>query len=418
MATDGYTVDIKSKGEYWAFRKSDGVQTSYSVSNSTGRFARKSRTGNWDRKKPKVLTPTPYDLEHTVIRNPSGEIVAETGGTRRRWLGNMGSVSHPSGWEPGSVKLQLQNEALIDALTALKDQRFNAGVAIAEARGTANMAADIMNGISKVRRDFLKRDYRAAYNRFRRNFKSGQSWSEFKRIWGDSLQRSQRMSKIPNTWLYYHFGIKPTISDIDAIHQDWFRRHRDQTENWNSIVKGSAKYAVNRRGKGSGATPIPADIVLADIQSMRVFLTVRPQNAYLARLAQMGATNLPEAAWNAVPYSWMVDYFTSMGDWLSVLDAGLGYEFGATVQSYRRITRWSCKTWDISPGHGTGSVRITPYSYRKTVLDRDVIQELYPPMFRVRPMVKLGAPTTKRFANMLSVLAGLFSGRGTSQGRT
>jgi hypothetical protein len=419
MASENWTVAIPSVKEYSAFRVSDGVRTSYSKQSPTGRYARKVRNGNWDRKKPAVLTPSAYDLLHVVTRQPLGEINTINSTTRRLWKGNLGPVTHPNGWIPGSFKANLQNEALIDALTKLKDQKFNAGVAVAEARGTANLASDVMSAISKLRHDFRYKDYRGAYNRFRRQFKSGQTWSEFKREWGDSLTRSQKLSKLPNTWLYYHFGIKPTVADVQSAQEDWWRRHAlPGVNSWRTTVMGSAKFVTSKAGENSDVAPTALNLTMEDVQSMRVYLSVYPQNDFLARLAQLGVTNLPEAVWNGVPYSWVVDYFSSFGQWLSVLDAGLGYEFGDTVQSYRRITRWNCRTWGFSPSYGTGSVICTPYSSRSTTLDRDIIKELYPPMFRVRPMVKLGAPTMNRFANMLSVLAGVFSGNGTPQGKT
>jgi delta 1-pyrroline-5-carboxylate dehydrogenase len=64
---------------------------------------------------------------------------------------------------------------MIKALQNVKDQKWNAGVAIAEAGGLAQMLVDAGSGIAKIRRDFIRGDFRSAYNRFRR--KHGfQSW--------------------------------------------------------------------------------------------------------------------------------------------------------------------------------------------------------------------------------------------------
>lgn len=413
MATESWSVNIPGEMRFSNFDLSSGSLINTQLQAVSGaRLAYKTRHGNWDRPRPAILTPSPYDLDNYVVRMPRGKAVMDypSYNLRQVYDGSL-QLSDPP-WEAPSVKDALRNEALIDALVNLKDQKFNAGVAVAEASGVAGMAVGAMRGISKTRRDFLRGDLRSAYNRFRRSF-GGDSWNSFKRTYGDSLSRSEKFSAIPNTWLYYHFGIKPTLSDIHDAHVDWFRRHAvPDRGQFRGTVRGQAKHKVKRTEPWSSSHYCVAeDMHMEDVQSMRVYLHVSPQNEFLARLAQLGVMNFPEAAWNGIPFSWMVDYFTSMGDWLSVLDAGMGYEFGNTVESYRRIRRCSAYVFTTSQGHGLSSVQCTPFTSRWTVLDRRVVAELYPPMYRVLPRVKLKGPSVQQFSNVLSVLSGLFSGR-------
>jgi hypothetical protein len=110
----------------------------------------------------------------------------------------------------------------------------------------------------------------------------------------------------------------------------------------------------------------------------------------------------------------VADYFVSIGDWFAVLDAGMGYEFGPTVESYRYITRYEAKHYKFGvSSNPSDKCSATPFTYRRFVLDRRVVEELYPPMYRVLPMVKLRNPSMKQFSLMLSALAGAF-GRGNS----
>lgn len=397
--------------------RSTNWHTGYIAAQSSGTNVYQSwtkyRSGNWDRKRPDPLTPSPYDLVHYRRYQPHGRL-SDLGPTYLRvWEGQL-SYTVPNSWTTSQVlpsyKDTLRNEALIDALINLKDQKFNTGVALAEASGVATMAADFMRSVTKIRRDFINGDLRKAYSRFRRKY-GFISWSAFKRQYGASLGRAELLSKLPNTWLYYHFGVKPTLADIHAAHEDWFRRHAVPGRNTlDGTVRGSAKYRSERRGDGGGAYPHAVDLHQLDRQSMRVYLTVRPKNEFIARLAQQGVTNFPEAVWNGIPFSWAVDYFTSMGDWLSVLDAGMGYEFGKTVESYLRRTSHRCDRWDMA-AVGVASVSLSPYVDVRTTLERRVVTELYPPMYRVLPKMKLKGPSVKQFANLLSVFASVF-GRG------
>lgn len=416
MATEEWLVNIPGSLKFSNFDRKTGQLLNSQTDSVTGaRIASKRRSGNWERKRPVTLNPTPYDLSNYVARVPVGKSVIDYPeyNLRQVYEGSLSTAILPSGWKPASVIDQLRNEALIDALVRLKDQKFNTGVAIAEANGVASMGYDLMRTIAATRRRIRKADLKGAYDVFRRHIqKPGDTWKAFKSKYSDSLTRADMLSNVPSNWLYYHFGILPTLSDINSLHEDWFRKHAVPGGNtWHGKVRGSAKYVTERRDSFQlSHYCIANSLAMQDVQSMRVVLSVSPVNDFLARLAQMGAMNVPEAAWNGTPFSWVVDYFYSMGDWLSVLDAGMGYEFGNTVESFRRITRWGADSFTTTKGPQLSSVQATPYRVRETLLNRRVVVELYPPMYRVRPMAKLKGPSLKQFANMTSVLASLFGG--------
>lgn len=161
-------------------------------------------------------------------------------------------------------------------------------------------------------------------------------------------------------------------------------------------------------------------IAFKEHQSFRVVMPVVPKNDFLVRLAQMGVTNVPEAVWNAVPFSWVGDYFTSFGDWLSALDAGMGYDFGQLVESYRCIRTAKCSSFANSsnPSVPYGNARVLiPYKHRSLELKRRLPTTFYPPMYRTLPRIKLKGPSVQRISNMLSVLPGLFGGNPSRHAR-
>jgi hypothetical protein len=376
------------------------------------------KNGNWDRKKPVDLKPSPYLRTIVSKSNPVGEITGATVyGDIRRYSGVFPG-DYPSHWALPSYMDQLRNEAILDALSNLKDQKFNAGVALAEAKGTAQLATDVGNWISSLRRG-LREDPRKVYDRFRR--RSGfESWQSFKDRYGQSLNRAERLSAVPRGWTYYHFGIKPTMQDLDDVHQDWFRRHSGALEGFKSIVYGKAAYSEQREEDVRFDIFDSARMRYRERQSMRVRLEVVPRNSFLVKLAQMGGSNIPEALWNGVPYSWVVDYFTSMGQWLHALDAMSGYDYGDYSESYRLVAEADCKSFinKSIPSAPKGAMHLSrPYRYRKKVVDRRVPVLTYPPVYRTLPQVKLKGPGLTQFANMLSVLSSLFAGRPSTIGR-
>lgn len=407
MPNQGWVIALPRPSQFREIRESDGAVLQVDNTSPLSRYAVKFRSGNWDRAKPQYLEPTPYILDHLVIHYSNGLCVSRAGGNLRYYEGSF-QIDVPQGEFHVDEGDRLLNEALMDALTKLKDQKFNAGVAMAEADGLARMGKDIMDNVSDVRRALRSKDYKRAYDNFRKR-NAFQSWEEFRKKYSRSLDRSEKLSALPKSWLYYHFGYKPTVQDMANAQEDWFRRHAVPGDNnFRGSVMGSAKFIVNKEFEGPLTAPRAELMIMRDRQSTRVFLTVQLKDAFHARLAQMGATNVPEAAWNAVPYSWLVDYFVSVGDWLSVLDAGLGYSFGATVRSYRRETTVTCDRFGFAAPEKAVAIQASPMRMRAFTLRRTVNQQLYPPMFDVLPKLKLKGASLTQYANSLSALSRLF----------
>ena len=413
MPTQSYVVNITKPSQYRLVRKSDGAVVQVESGNPVSRYSSKTRTGNWDRPRPSFLEPSPYSLSHVVLRYASGLCVGDAGdGFLREFEGSF-VTDPPSSEFPALEDERLLNEALIDALTRLKDQKFNAGAAIAEADGLARMGSDLMDGVRDVR-DLFKRGWRdpkafdKAYDRFlRRN--AFDSWPSFAEKYGSSLSRADRLSTVPKTWLYYHFGYRPAAQDFQSLHEDWVRRHATPGANaFRGQVMGSAKMITKKEFEGENNYPKALNMIMKDRQSYRVFLSVQLKDAFHARLAQMGATNLPEAAWEGVPWSWLVDYFASVGQWLHVLDAGLGYEFGPTTRSFRRETTVDCGSFGFYGSMVPVKIQTTDQRMRWFSLDRKINQQLYPPMFDVLPRLRMKPLSLKQFANSLSALSSLF----------
>lgn len=316
----------------------------------------------------------------------------------------------------GAHDEQLRTEAILKCLTNVKDQKWNAGVMIAEASGVATMVADAMQLVIRTRKLLHEGKFETAYYHFRKRskYKSYPEWRE--QYWRQvrHIKSVRENAHIPKSWLYYHFGIVPTCRDISDAVDAFAAKKNDLPFQMGGVVRGYAKHTTRvitpRFRPGSLSGFYNGKMEYQAVRSVRVAIRVQPKNQMVARLSGLGATNLPEALWNRTPFSWVVDYFSTVGSWLSVLDTGLGWNFSEKwTESWRTIA-----TSTFSPENGNGVKYLYP-SGKSTIsskhLNRVVRGDLYGPMGSILPSVKRKGPSVQKISNLLSVLAGLFNSK-------
>lgn len=409
-------------------RSTSGIWGSYTVNSVTGRSAYLSVDNPWRKEKPVPLTPTKRTLRVSRTtpllgvyqeRFTTGAAVETAGILSRNSDYSMSTGATLLGLYGPSARGNLATDAIVDALTKLKDQKWNAGVATAEMSGLAQMATDFMSLCNNVQSDLHDGKYERAYKRFkrwmRRRGKAVESYPRWrKRHLKDyrHVDSVRRARKIPEGWLYYHFGIAPTMSDFNGALTEFADRLYQDPWLMTRQVSGYAKNTY----KAKGSTAIRSDyepylwLDCTSLESIRVYLRVSPRNATLAHLSKLGALNVPEALWNGLPFSWMVDYFGTFGDVLHVLDIGAGWHIhDEWVESYRRVYR--CKATVKLLDDGRSSViKEVPGTYQLKVLDRTLKKDTYGPIGRVLPRFHFGGLSAHRFANVFSVFATMFKG--------
>lgn len=222
--------------------------------------------------------------------------------TAYRWI-DGGFWSLPQLTSPDPFPAWLQSLALIKALEKLKAQRVNYAVAFAEGRKTIQMVGDSIHTVAN----------------------SILSWRRKNslRLW-DRVKRGGKQT--PNSWLELQYGWNPLMSDVmgtcAALRDPW-NRGADVS------VKGYAQAPRAREDKISSPSGYSAYYVLRSEQLDRcwVKLWYHASGAELAALSSLGLTNPLALAWELVPYSFVLDWFLPVGDWLSVLDSDLGFSF-------------------------------------------------------------------------------------------
>lgn len=211
------------------------------------------------------------------------------------------------------------------------------------------------------------------------------------------------------TWLGYKFGVEPLANDLAQaiIASDQF------------TTRLGMKLAVKIGGSGSSDVTLgysePAPLAYAtqrlrEGESSEVRYKGKVALKYDASsFARMGGFALPDvipAVWEAIPFSFLVDYFTNVGDvlyrassasaspWVTYLDRGTKNTRYLQGEPFRFIDT----AQDIVDGYFKGSASGGTFRLSKTRVSRSSVGELPPVTLRfslpsLRQVVNLGALT-------------------------
>lgn len=406
-----YSINLPQPRTQITYLSNGMVESSLTIP-ASHRSAALTVNNPWRQSKPAQLTPTARTLNHWRVQN--GMMKVTTRGSGGRTVVTTGPHTEPMAMEWNRRYLspayyvydeQLRTEAILEALQAVKDQKWNAGVSIAESAGVAKMAVDAMNLIIRTRNGLRKAEYGRVYEEFRRRTKAKpyptwrrENWQKIRHI--KSIQESKH---IPSGWLYYHFGIKPTLDEIDGAVAAYGSRLANLAYQEALFTRGYAKHTY-KHVQTLATKEYSGTMEYSWLRSVRVKIGIRPKNFTLAKLGELGVTNPPEAVYNAIPFSWLLDYFTSFGDWLSVLDTSLGWNFAEHWEEQWRVVATS-KFTPVSSVAVKYSAPFEPSTISHKNINRKVRGDLYGPMGSILPQFKRKGPSLQQISNLLSVLA-------------
>lgn len=234
-------------------------------------------------------------------------------------------------------------------LSNLKDMKINAAQATAERKQTCNTVASAAKAIagcigglksgnfSKAARSLGMEPPKRAGRRFNRDFPS-------------DPQRA-----VANGWLSLQYGWKPLVSDAYGAAEALAKA------NLNGENRNFTLHTASGRGtkvwdeKWSDSISIPNgtrgfDVVQRHLKASirsKVSVTYKVSSPLVADLASLGITNPALLAWELVPYSFVVDWFLPLGNWLGSLDSTLGLTFVSGYSSVK-TNYYSTSSWITS----------------------------------------------------------------------
>jgi hypothetical protein len=211
--------------------------------------------------------------------------------------------------------------------------------------------------------------------------------------------------RIANHWLEYQYGWKPLLQDAFGV-SELLTNHL-VTDRYNIGSRSSGKSTL----KDSGGSIDTVKWVLEKTTKCRMSLTYRLENAGQAVLAQTGISNPALLAWELLPYSFVVDWFVPVGNYLQALQAFSGFEFvdgwiaQTTELKYTENADSSVKTWS-----GIIWTRTTTHwgaSTHRIQYDRTRITG-FPPVGKLIVQNPIGGDPAGRLMTAISLMRQLF----------
>lgn len=214
----------------------------------------------------------------------------------------------------------LHNEAFTKALQRLADAKVNLPVAVAEASKTTQLITNTANRIFNAYRSFRK-------GRFR----------DTARYLGISS------GTVHKTWLEYKYGWMPLLMDVKNAAEFLAQQHVAKPIYLTGLGTASsqASYFQQLSRVHGWRSFSRASITRQSVatREVRVKIYARVVNSQATQLQQLGLTNPALVAWELVPFSFVFDWFISVGDYLQAVTAlhGLTVEKAMTSS----MTEWS-----------------------------------------------------------------------------
>lgn len=259
------------------------------------------------------------------------------------------------------------SEASNSFLKKVKGKTWQAGVAWAEARKTSTLITNTASRLAYVARSLRKGQLGNAANALG-IVPSGKDVKRFHKAYGkDPRSASSSM------WLEMQYGWKPLLSDVKsaaetlayAMDRPEARtiRLRDTYNRSGSIKDDEYRYESGPDRYGQRHTYYK--------QTYITTVLYMPDLA-VETLQKAELLNPLSIAWELVPYSFVVDWFLPIGDWLNVLDATVGKSFQRGTSSVRVqevTTLFDTHSGAASLGQGGQIIWDVKYKKRETLPD-------------------------------------------------
>lgn len=317
------------------------------------------------------IPPTSYSMTETYRKNPVGSVQQFHDDPRYWWAGDnqvgaivtAGTVNEQLVVNTMGAPADLANRSLSKARSALKDQKVNLGQAWAERRQVSNQVLQTAKKLATAAVALRKGHWKDACSAL-------------------GIKGVKPVSKtLASQWLGYQYGWKPLLSDIHGAVLALEKRDRDQ---WMVTVKGSASSVQQQTSAYRANLPYANDGSGKSVFGVMTRIDACPSNSAVASAASLGLTNPVLLAWELVPFSFVVDWFVPIGDYLSQFDALAGWEIRGYSQSTLSKMEWSFRGYN---GRWNSTVGMLSHyglwysHYRSVSLNRSAGTSVPFPMF-------------------------------------
>jgi hypothetical protein len=175
-------------------------------------------------------------------------------------------------------------------------------------------------------------------------------------------------------WLEASYGWLPLLQDVHGAVTEYDKRHEigpprlDVKAKYYEYVESLVDHATTYGGIDQWSL----QEIRKDLVGCTVHLTYEQGNNLYRKAAQLGLIDPLEVAWEVLPWSFVVDWFLPVGNWLQTLSAtaGLSFKGGSATRIVRREGEWIMSPFNEAARHSA----LDPYGtrYRRLVMDRQV----------------------------------------------
>jgi len=355
-----------------------------------------------------IAASSPYDLQFANLKQPGWIDV------KAIKLGTSGDYARYYGWysdspqAPSSEDTLCRDIALIKIKKKMQSDRADAEV-------MANMLQDVYEfkktifGTLDSIEDLLKK----ISTRLSRTRSRG--------------ARSGLIENIADLWLEFAFGINPTIKDMQELAEaiDKMIHRKD------SIKRFQASHYIDTQGGTSRTIVAPfgglrlqyqenvaRTISYKYIAGVKYNIFSAVDYGAIARNLHFMPTDIIPTLWELLPWSWVIDYFATVGDVISDYfqsdPGGLVY----TIEdAFTHNHYYSSIKATVDPGWVLAYNRMTPRFLEKGHLARTVAPSLPHRLLRWRTPYEVENNLNKKLANLTAVLVGLVSGNASRSAR-
>jgi len=249
-----------------------------------------SKYQRWFRQKPGIVYALGYDLE--VLRYTTGSGNAENVAQVGRYEDNRPGV--------GSVPYQKAYDAFAKSLGA----RVSMGINLLEAGSSAQMLLVRLRQLNNIRQAVVRRDFSLLVRSL------ADSGANQKKV--SQLKRRDLARNPANTWLEIQFGWLPIISDMYGLVEVM------QSEFRLRPLKGRGQQVT--QDYFFGWCPV------TQVKRVEIAATIKVTNPNLLLANQLGLVNPLSVAWDAVPGSFLLDWFLPVKKFIDSYSAFAGVE--------------------------------------------------------------------------------------------
>lgn len=206
--------------------------------------------------------------------------------------------------------LNTDNRCNVEALLKLKDMKVNFGEALAESRSTVRHLAHTASTLAQA----------MLYARRGR-------WDRVHKMFGLSGRPLASGKTFSSRWLEYQFGWMPLMSDIYGTAELLKQGLREKAQ----LFSVQRTLTDIEQAKPNG-TAIRA--FGSSTRRTRVKLYAQVSDQEISRLTSLGLLDPLQVGWALVPYSFAIDWFLPVGNFLEALGATRGLTFIGGHRTY------------------------------------------------------------------------------------